>query len=177
MAWTSRWRSRNCHRTEPGRGRVTEPSDASPQPRCAQVATYARLPLGRDIAGAKSVFLGIPWDDATSYRSGAREGPSAIRQASRLVRPYNMFAGVYPFRVLDTVDAGDVDPVPGYTEDTFTRIESTLRPIFEAGVVPFAAGGDHSITLPILRAHSAAGTEPVRLLHFAAHIDFAEADW
>src|SRR5207245_4888011 len=126
---------------------------------------YSPLPARRDIAGARRVFLGIPWDDATSYRSGAREGPSAIRQASRLVRPYNMFAGVYPFRVLDTVDAGDVDPVPGYTEDTFTRIESTLRPIFAAGVVPFVAGGDHSITLPILRAHKAAGKEPVSLLH------------
>jgi len=177
MAWTSRWRSKSCHRTETGRGRVTEPSDASTSPRFAQVATYARLPLRRDIAGAKSVFLGIPWDDATSYRSGAREGPSAIRQASRLVRPYNMFAGVYPFRVLDTVDAGDVDPVPGYTEDTFTRIESTLRPIFAAGVVPFVAGGDHSITLPILRAHKAAGKEPVSLLHFDAHFDTWEAYW
>ena len=177
MAWTSRWRSRSCHRTEPGRGRVTEPSDASTSPRFAQVATYGRLPLRRDFVGAKSVFLGIPWDDATSYRSGAREGPSSIRHASRLVRPYNMFAGVYPFRVLDTVDAGDIDPVPGYTEDTFTRIESTLTPIFAAGVVPFVAGGDHSITLPVLRAHKAAGKEPVSLLHFDAHFDTWEAYW
>jgi len=86
-----------------------------------------------------------------------------------------MFAGVYPFRVLDTVDAGDIDPVPGYTEDTFTRIESTLTPIFAAGVVPFVAGGDHSITLPVLRAHKAAGKEPVSLLHFDAHFDTWEA--
>ncbi|MCI4371204.1 MAG: agmatinase [Thermoplasmata archaeon] len=156
---------------------MTEPLDASTSPRFAQVATYARLPLRRDIGSAKSVFLGIPWDDATSYRSGAREGPSAIRTASRLVRSYNMFAGVYPFRVLDTVDAGDVDPVPGYTEDTFQRIESALTPIFAAGVVPFVAGGDHSVTLPILRAHHLARKEAVSLLHFDAHFDTWEAYW
>src|SRR5207244_11252112 len=108
MAWTSRWHSRSCHRTELGRGRVTEPTDASTSPRVAQVATYARLPLRRDIVGAKSVFLGIPWDDATSYRSGTREGPCAMRQASRLVRPYNICAGGYPFRAVDTAAAGDV---------------------------------------------------------------------
>lgn len=156
---------------------MTEPLDASISPRFAQVATYGRLPLRRDAANAQTVFLGIPWDDATSYRSGAREGPSAIRQASRLVRPYNMFAAVYPFRVLDTVDMGDVDPVPGYTEDTFARIESALKPIFAANVVPFIAGGDHSITLPILRARRAARKEPVSLLHFDAHFDTWEAYW
>src|SRR5207237_331950 len=94
-------------------------------------------------------------------RSGAREGPSAIRTASRLVRPYNMFADVYPFRVLDLVDYGDIDPVPGYTEDTFQRIQGGLEPLFRASVVPFVAGGDHSITLPILRAYRAARSEGV----------------
>ena len=134
---------------------MTEPLDAAGSPRFAQVATYGRLPLTRDLSQARSAFLGIPWDDATSYRSGAREGPSAIRTASRLVRPYNMFADVYPFRVLDTVDWGDVDPVPGYTEDTFERIQAALTPMFARGRVPFIAGGDHSITLPVLRSHKA----------------------
>jgi len=156
---------------------VTEPLDGAASPRFAQVATFARLPLQRDFKNARSVFLGLPWDDATSYRSGAREGPSAIRHASRLVRPYNMFADVYPFRVLDTVDAGDVDPVPGYTEDTFARIESALKPMFAADIVPFIAGGDHSVTLPVLRARKAAGKEAASLLHFDAHFDTWEAYW
>src|SRR5206468_3544697 len=156
---------------------VTEPLDGAASPRFAQVATFARLPLQRDFKNARSVFLGLPWDDATSYRSGAREGPSAIRHASRLVRPYNMFADVYPFRVLDTVDAGDVDPVPGYTEDTFARIESALKPMFAADIVPFMAGGDHSVTLPVLRARKAAGKEAASLLHFDAHFDTWEAYW
>ena len=156
---------------------MTEPIDAARSPRFAQIATYGRLPHTRDLAKAKSVFLGIPWDDATSYRSGAREGPSAIRTASRLVRPYNMFADVYPFRVLDTVDWGDVDPVPGYTDDTFEHIQAALTPIFAQGIVPFVAGGDHSITFPILRSQKAATKTPVSLIHFDAHFDTWESYW
>ena len=156
---------------------MTEPQDAASSPRFAQIASYGRLPHTRELGKAKSVFLGIPWDDATSYRSGAREGPSAIRNASRLVRPYNMFADVYPFRVLETVDWGDVDPVPGYTDDTFARIQEALTPIFRAGIVPFVAGGDHSITLPLLRSRHAATNQPVSLVHFDAHFDTWEAYW
>ncbi len=156
---------------------MTDPQGLGRSPRFAQIASFARLPQSQDLRTAKGVFLGIPWDDATSFRSGAREGPSAIRNNSRLVRSYNMFAQVYPFRVLDVVDFGDIDPVPGFLEDTFQRIEEGLRPIFQAGVVPFTAGGDHSITLPILRAQRAAAGTPVSLLHFDAHFDTWEAYW
>jgi len=156
---------------------MTDPQGLGRSPRFAQIASFARLPQSQDLSTAKGVFLGIPWDDATSFRSGAREGPSAIRNNSRLVRSYNMFARVYPFRILDIVDYGDIDPVPGFLEDTFQRIEEGLRPIFQAGVVPFIAGGDHSITLPILRAQKAATGKPVSLLHFDAHFDTWEAYW
>jgi agmatinase len=154
---------------------VTEPLDPTRSPRFAQIASFARLPHRRDLTGAGSVFVGIPWDDSTSFRSGAREGPSAIRQHSRLLRPYHMFQKVYPFRVLDTIDYGDVDPVPGFSEDTFRRIEETMTPIFAAGVIPFVAGGDHSITLPILRSQKAATDRPVSLLHFDAHYEIGRA--
>lgn len=156
---------------------MTEPIDPSRSPRFAQIATFARLPHTRELRGVGSVFVGIPWDDATSFRSGAREGPSAIRQHSRLLRPYHLFQKVYPFRVLDTVDYGDVDPVPGYSDDTFRRIEAAMTPLFAAGVIPFAAGGDHSVTLPILRARKATTGHPVRLLHFDAHYDTWDAYW
>jgi agmatinase len=156
---------------------VTEPIDTSRSPRFAQLASFARLPHTRDLKGVRSVFVGVPWDDATSFRSGAREGPSAIRQNSRLLRPYHPFHRVYPFRVLDTVDYGDVDPVPGFWEDTFHRVEETYAPVFGAGIVPFTAGGDHSITLPILRAQKAATGRAVRLLHFDAHFDTWDAYW
>jgi agmatinase len=156
---------------------MTDPQGLGRSPRFAQIASFARLPQSQDLRIAKGVFLGIPWDDATSFRSGAREGPSAIRNNSRLVRSYNMFAKVYPFRVLDIVDYGDIDPVPGFLDDTFQRIEEGLTPIFKADIVPFIAGGDHSITLPILRAQKAATGKPVSLLHFDAHFDTWEAYW
>jgi agmatinase len=156
---------------------MTDPVDARLSPRFAQVASFARLPMSRDLTKARSVFVGVPWDDATSFRSGAREGPSAIRAHSRLVRSYNMFQQVYPFRVLETYDFGDIDPVPGFLEETFARVEREFRAIFAAGVLPFAAGGDHSITLPILRAQKAASGQPVNLLHFDAHFDTWESYW
>jgi agmatinase len=156
---------------------MTEPTDPARSPRFAQVATFARLPLRPDLQGAGSAFVGIPWDDATSFRSGAREGPSSIRNHSRLLRSYHLFQKVYPFRVLDTVDFGDVDPVPGFLDDTFHRIEEGLTPIFRAGVVPFIGGGDHSITLPVLRSQKAASGRPVRLLHFDAHYDTWDSYW
>ncbi len=156
---------------------MTEPEDVGRSPRFAQVATFARLPLRRDFAGARSVFLGIPWDDATSYRPGAREGPAAIRAQSRLLRSYHPVHRVYPWRVLETVDGGDVDPVPGYLDDTFVRIEAALRPVFSGGLVPFLAGGDHSITLPVLRAQRAASGRPVSLVHFDAHFDTWDRYW
>jgi agmatinase len=156
---------------------MTDPQGLGRSPRFAQIASFARLPQSQDLTKSKGVFLGIPWDDATSFRSGAREGPAAIRNNSRLVRSYNMFAKVYPFRVLDIVDFGDIDPVPGFIDDTFQRVEEGLRPIFKAGVVPFIAGGDHSITLPVLRAQRAATGEPVSLLHFDAHFDTWESYW
>lgn len=156
---------------------MTDPQGLGRSPRFAQIASFARLPQSQDLRSAKGVFLGIPWDDATSFRPGAREGPSAIRNHSRLVRSYNLFAKVYPFRVLDIVDFGDIDPVPGFIEETFQRIEEGLRPIFHAGVVPFIAGGDHSITLPVLRAQKAATGVPVSLLHFDAHYDTWDVYW
>lgn len=156
---------------------MTEPTDVARSPRFAQVATFARLPLRRDLEGAGSAFLGIPWDDATSFRSGAREGPSAIRNHSRLLRTYHLFQRVYPFRVLETVDFGDIDPVPGHLDDTFRRIEEGLTPVFRKGVIPFIGGGDHSITLPVLRAQKAATGRPVRLLHFDAHYDTWDTYW
>ncbi len=156
---------------------MTEPTDPARSPRFAQIATFARLPHTTDLEGVGSAFVGIPWDDATSFRSGAREGPSAIRNHSRLLRTYHLFQKVYPFRVLETVDFGDIDPVPGFLDDTFRRIEDGMRPLFAAGVVPFVGGGDHSITLPILRAQKAATGRPVRLLHFDAHYDTWDTYW
>ncbi len=144
--------------------------DSLSSPRFSQVTTFARLPNTRDLNGVKALFVGIPFDDGTTFRPGPRFGPRAVREASRLLRPYNPVADVKPFQTLGMVDYGDVDVVPGYIEDTYDRIEKTLNPIFSAGIVPAICGGDHSITLPVLRAASRKhGT--LSLVHFDAHSD------
>ncbi|MGC8488593.1 MAG: agmatinase [Clostridia bacterium] len=152
------------------------PLDALVSPRFTQIATFARLPHDRDLTDVDVAFLGIPFDDGTTYRTGARVGPGAIREQSRLLRPYNMILGVSPFEVLNVVDYGDVDVVPGSHQATARAIEETLGRILDARAVPLIAGGDHSITLPALRALRRAHG-PVHLLHFDSHFDFWDQYW
>jgi agmatinase len=128
--------------------------DSLSSPRFSQVTTFARLPNTKELKGVKALFLGIPFDDGTTFRTGPRFGPGAVREASRLLRPYNPVADVKPFQTLGMVDYGDVDIVPGYIEDTYDRIERALNRIFSAGIVPAICGGDQSITLPVLRSAS-----------------------
>lgn len=113
--------------------------DALKSPRFAQISTFARLPRCSDPSEG-AVFVGVPFDDATTYRPGARFGPSGIRDGSRLLRPYNPFLEVYPFDELNACDAGDVDTVPGHIEDTMRAVESFMGPVFKE-TVPFVAGG------------------------------------
>lgn len=115
-------------------------------------------------------FVGVPFDDATTFRAGARFGPSAVREASRLLRPYNPALVVSPFDLLSVIDYGDVDVVPGYVEDTFERTQRTISTLVAAGVFPLVCGGDHSISLPVLRALSKEHGR-LSLIHFDAHSD------
>ncbi len=148
--------------------------DALKSPRFSQVSTFARLPLCGE-ERPKAVFIGIPFDDATTYRPGARFGPMGVRDGSRLLRPYNPFQGVYPFDELNACDAGDVDTVPGHIEDTMKKVEEGLLNILVFST-PFIVGGDHSITLPVLRAvHKVHGR--VNLIHMDSHYDFWDSHW
>jgi agmatinase len=99
-----------------------------------------------------AAVFGIPFDTATSYRTGARFGPEAIRSASVLLRPYHPVLAVNVVESLSIVDYGDSPVSPGATERTYGQIEETMAPLVEAGVFPLALGGDHSITLAELRA-------------------------
>jgi agmatinase len=87
-----------------------------------------------------------------------------------MLRPYNPVIDVKPFEKLGMIDYGDVDVVPGYIEDTYRKIQDALTQIFSAGIIPAVCGGDHSITLPILRA-AAKKYGPLSLIHFDAHSD------
>ena len=144
--------------------------DSSNSPRFAQPATFMRLPHQTDLHGVDVALLGVPFDSGTSYRSGARLGPREIRAQSSLIRPYSYFQKVSPFEKLTIVDAGDVDAPPVGIEAAYAAIESGVGRVLEAGALPVVAGGDHSISLPCLRA-VAKRHGPLALVQFDAHID------
>jgi agmatinase len=144
--------------------------DSGKSPRFAQPATFMRLPHQVDLAGVDVAMLGVPFDSGTSYRSGARLGPREIRAQSSLIRPYSYFQKISPFETLTIVDAGDVDAPPVGIEPAYAAIETGVGRIVDAGATPLVVGGDHSISLPCLRAVSRKHG-PLALVQFDAHID------
>jgi agmatinase len=146
------------------------PRDAFRSPRYAQPSTFMRLPVVEDLRGVDVALLGVPFDSGTSYRPGTRLGPREIRNQSSLIRPYSRFQQVAPFDELVVVDAGDVDASPVSVENAHESIRSRVADVVRVGAVPLAVGGDHSISLPILRALAARhGT--LGLVQFDAHMD------
>jgi agmatinase len=133
-----------------------------------------RLPLRESLADADVAVIGVPTDDAVSFRSGARFGPEGIRSASVLLRPYNPGQGIDVTSHLSMIDHGDAPTVPGYHEETLRRIQAFLEPVHAAGVTPICIGGDHSIVLAELRA-AAAAHGPLALVHLDAHADVWDA--
>jgi len=129
-----------------------------------------RLPHIEDPRGLDVAIVGVPYDGGTSYRPGARLGPREIRSQSSLIRSYSYFQRVAPFDVLNVADVGDVDPPPVSIEQAYAAIESRIGAIADAGARPLVVGGDHSITLPVLRA-LAKRHGPLALVQFDAHID------
>ncbi|RMF87068.1 MAG: agmatinase [Nitrospinota bacterium] len=149
--------------------------DAKVSPRMAGIATFMRLPHIHQPAelqrrGAQVAIVGIPFDDATTYRSGARFGPRAVREMSVMVRPYNAVQDVIPFETLGIADFGDVNVVPGYIEETYQRIEEAIAALLAIDVFPVVIGGDHSLSLPVLRAQ-ARKYGKLGMIHFDAHTD------
>ncbi|ARM75423.1 agmatinase [Acidianus manzaensis] len=149
--------------------------DPSKSPRFAQISTFARLPICKE-EDVRAVFVGVPFDDATTFRPGARFGPSGIRQGSRLLREYNQFLDTYPFEKLNMCDQGDINAIPGFLDDTMKIIENGIYEIISKNRVPFIAGGDHSITLPVLRAMRKKYGK-VNLIHLDSHYDFWDTYW
>jgi agmatinase len=147
-----------------------EPWDALEAPRFTGPRTYARLPYVKTFDDVEAVVFGMPWDGGTSFRSGARFGPEAVRSASAMIRTYNAVQKVQVFGALSTIDYGDAPTVPGYIEDTLASIQAFVAPIAEAPVVSIGIGGDHSVTLAELRA-LAAVHGPLGLVHLDSHTD------
>jgi agmatinase len=150
------------------------PVDPQVGPRFSGPRTFMRLPHLQDLADVDVAVVGVPTDDAVSFRSGARFGPEALRSASVLLRPYNPLLAVDVVERLSMIDLGDAPTVPGYHLESLARIEAFLRPVHEAGVVPLCLGGDHSIVLAELRA-AAAVHGSLALVHLDAHADVWDA--
>lgn len=132
--------------------------------------TFMRLPEARDLAGLDVAICGIPLDIGTSWRSGTRFGPKQVRSESAMIRPYHMATGAAPFDSLQVADIGDLAINTFSLSESLRIIAESYGDILKHDLVPLAIGGDHSITLPILRA-MAAKHGPVALVHVDAHAD------
>ncbi len=136
--------------------------------------TFLRQPYQRDPleSDADVVVLGVPLDMATSGRPGARMGPDAIRRASvNLAWEGKKFPWDFNlFKRIKLVDAGDLVFDCGDAEDFTYRLEAATSEILKSGKTMLALGGDHFITLPILRAYAKHYGE-MALIHFDAHTD------
>jgi agmatinase len=142
-------------------------------PRFSGIRTFMRLPQITDLTGVDFAIVGIPFDTGGTYRVGARFGPEAIRSASVLLRPYHPEHEIAIFDICSGIDFGDLPVVPGYLPQSHEKIRAEAAKLFEASVTPMFVGGDHSVTLPLLRAaHAVFG--PVALVHFDAHGDVWE---
>jgi guanidinobutyrase len=133
-----------------------------------------RLPIITDLSQLDVAVVGVPFDNGTSNRPGARFGPRGIRAESVLIRPYNMATRAAPFDRLRIADTGDVATNPYNLVDSVARIEAHYDEIVAAGVTPVSMGGDHTIVLPILRS-IAKRHGPVALVHVDAHTDINDS--
>jgi len=145
-------------------------------PRFTGIGSFMRLPQVSDLAGVDAAIVGIPFDTSVSYRVGGRFAPAAIREASRLLRPYHVEQEIEIFDYLSVVDAGDLAVIPGNIQASYAVMVDGLRPLLDAGVVPLVIGGDHGITLAELRA-VAKRHGPVGLIDFDSHTDTWDNYW
>ncbi|WP_296417248.1 agmatinase [Pseudooctadecabacter sp.] len=147
-----------------------QPVSGNDLPRFAGLQTFMRLPDAPDAEGLDVGFIGIPMDIGTSWRSGTRFGPKQLRQESAMIRPYNIQTGAAPFDSLQCADLGDVAVNTFSLADSLSIIQKTYEDILKHPVIPMGLGGDHSMTLPILRA-MAKTHGPLALVHVDAHAD------
>ena len=135
--------------------------------------TFMRLPSANDLADLDVAVLGVPMDIGTSWRSGTRFGPKEVRAESAMLRPYNLQTGAAPFDSLQVADIGDLAINTFSLSDSLRIIAESYDAILKFDLIPMAIGGDHSITLPILRS-IAKRHGPVALVHIDAHADVNE---
>lgn len=147
-----------------------QPLGGNEMPRFAGPGTMMRLPAKEDARNLDACFIGIPMDVGTSNRPGTRFGPKQIRAESVMLRPYNMWTRAAPFDSLQVADIGDVPINTFDLKDSVRRITAFYDQVLQNDVVPMTLGGDHTLTLPVLRS-IAKKHGPVGLIHVDAHAD------
>tara|TARA_B100000401_G_scaffold335602_1_gene234451 strand:- start:259 stop:1212 length:954 start_codon:yes stop_codon:yes gene_type:complete len=147
-----------------------EPLDAMEYPRFEGIRTFMRLPHITDLQDVDFLIAGVPFDTGGTFRVGARFGPSGIRENSLLLRPYNPAQDIEIFDYCSGIDFGDLPIVPGYLAESHKMIKNNADVIFQSQSTPVFIGGDHSISLPLLRA-AKEQFGPLALVHFDAHSD------
>ncbi len=147
------------------------PVSSAVQPRFAGVPTFMRLPIleAAEWSEADIGLIGVPWDGGTTNRAGARHGPRQMRDSSTLMRSIHPVTRINPYECARIAEFGDAPVNPLDLRDTLERVQTFYERVHAKGVVPLTAGGDHLITLPIMRA--IAKDNPVGMVHIDAHSD------
>ena len=150
--------------------KYNQPTGGNEMPRFAGIASMFRLPIVNDASGLDVAIVGVPLDIGASNRVGTRYGPRQIRTESVLIRPYGMATGAAPFDSFQVADTGDVALNTFNLTKSIAIIEEHYDRVVAHNAIPVTLGGDHTITLPILRAlHRKHG--PMALVHIDAHAD------
>ena len=145
-------------------------NDPQAQPRHTGIASFFRTLIAGHPGDADIALIGVPFDGGVTHRSGARHGPRAVRDQSTLLRRINAVTGVAPFAAARVRDLGDCWlEFPYELGGALDEIAAYYHEIHTAGAVPVSVGGDHSISLPILRG--IASHRPVGMVHIDAHCD------
>ncbi len=146
-----------------------KPLSSMTTPRFADIATFFRLPIVKDLSKLDYCICGVPWDGGTTNRPGARHGPREIRNASSLVRLYHPVSLRSPYDKFNIADIGDCPVNPADLNDSLLKIENFYKIIYESKTIPISIGGDHLISLPILRGLK--NKKPLGLFQFDSHSD------
>ena len=147
-----------------------QPLNAAVIPRFAEAATFMRTPRMNDATKVDIALVGVPFDLGTGFRTGARQGPAQIREMSRIIRRVNASSQHRAVLVCATSrDMGDTPINPFDLLDSVDEITAFFKNLAQHSIAPIAAGGDHTITLPILRGLYKG--EPFGAVHFDAHAD------
>lgn len=146
-----------------------QPVDAAVTPRFSGIATFMRTQRHDISPDIDIALVGVPFDIGVNYRTGARQGPAAVREASRLIRRVHQSSGIAPYDICNVADVGDAPVNPIDLKKSIDLIEAFYRRIHSAGAVPISIGGDHTVPLPILRA--LAQQQPVGVVQIDSHAD------